>query len=62
LAGEVVAECGGNGVGEGEWRDVVEHGACVALGSYQASECGWGVACHDGFSGGNHVAVQSMAR
>jgi hypothetical protein len=51
LAGEVVAECGGNGVGEGEWWDVVEHGACVALGSYQASECGWGVACHDGFIG-----------
>jgi hypothetical protein len=47
----VVAEGGGNGVGEGEWRDVVEHGACVALGSYPASESGWGVACHDGFSG-----------
>jgi hypothetical protein len=47
----VGAECGGNGVGEGEWRDAVEHGACVALGSYQASECGWEVACHDRFSG-----------
>jgi hypothetical protein len=51
LAGEVVAECGGNGVGEGEGRDVEEHGACVALGSYQATKCGWRVACHDGFSG-----------
>jgi hypothetical protein len=39
LAGEVVPECGGNGVGEGKWRDVMEHGSCVALGSYQASEC-----------------------
>jgi hypothetical protein len=51
LAGELGAECGGNGVGEGEWRDAVEHGARVALGSCQATECGWGVACHDGFSG-----------
>jgi hypothetical protein len=51
LTGEVVADCGGNGVGEGEWWDVVEHGACVPLGSYHASECGWGVACHDGFNG-----------
>jgi hypothetical protein len=49
----VVSECGCDGVGEGEWRDVVEHGACVALlGSYHASECGWGaVGCHDGFGG-----------
>jgi hypothetical protein len=42
LVDEVGAECGGDGVGEGEWRDVVEHGARVALGSYHASECGWG--------------------
>jgi hypothetical protein len=31
LVGEVGAECGGDGVGEGEWRDVVEYGAFVAL-------------------------------
>jgi hypothetical protein len=31
LSGEMGAECGGNGVGEGEWRNVVEHGARVAL-------------------------------
>jgi hypothetical protein len=50
--GEVGAKCGGDGVGEGEWRDVVEHGACVALGSDRALECGWGgVARHDGFLG-----------
>jgi hypothetical protein len=48
----VCTECGGNGVGEGEWRDVVEHGACVALGPCHASECGWGgAAWHDGFGG-----------
>jgi hypothetical protein len=38
--GEVSAECGGNGVDEGEWRDLVEHGASVALGPCKASECG----------------------
>jgi hypothetical protein len=31
LVGEICAECGGDGVGKGEWRDVVEQGACVAL-------------------------------
>ena len=40
LAGEVRAECGGNGVDEGEWRDVVEHGARVSLGPYKASDSG----------------------
>jgi hypothetical protein len=50
--GKVGAECGGDGVGEGEWRDVVEHGACVALGPYKAWEFGWGgAAFHDGFGG-----------
>ena len=51
MSGEVGAECGGNGVSEGEWWDVVDNGACGALGSYKASKCGWGVACHDVFSG-----------
>jgi hypothetical protein len=52
LAGEVGAECGGNGVGDGEWRDVVAHGACVALAPYKALEYGWsGAAFYDGFRG-----------
>jgi hypothetical protein len=32
LLSEVCAECGGDGVGKGKWRDVVEQCACVALG------------------------------
>jgi hypothetical protein len=32
LVGEVGAECGGDGVSERKWRDVVEHGTCVSLG------------------------------
>jgi hypothetical protein len=43
LAGEVSAECGGNMVGDGEGRDVMEHGAGAALGPYKASKCGRGV-------------------
>jgi hypothetical protein len=62
LASEVGAECGGNGVGEGEWRDVVEQGARIALSSHQAFECGWGgVACHDRFSGPVGVCVENGA-
>ena len=34
LGGEVGAECGSNGVGEGERRDVVKHSAGVGLSSY----------------------------
>jgi hypothetical protein len=50
LTGEVVAECGGDGVGECECGDLVVHGAGVTLGSDEASEGEWGVAaCHDGF-------------
>jgi hypothetical protein len=56
MVGEVGAEGGGDGVSDGEWRDVVKHGACVALGPYKTSECGWGgVAWHDGFN--RHVGV-----
>jgi hypothetical protein len=48
----VGAECGGDGVGEGEGRGVVEHGVCVALSPYKASECwGGGAARHDGLCG-----------
>jgi hypothetical protein len=62
----VAAECGGDGVGEGEWRDVAKHGACVAMGPYKASKCGWGgIAVHAGLCGpvnicgGNGVDVCS---
>ena len=34
LVGEMGAECGGNGVGEGEGGDVVKHGTGVALGAH----------------------------
>jgi hypothetical protein len=45
LTGEVVAKYGGgDGVGECEGRNFVEHGDGVALGSGKASEAGWGVA------------------
>jgi hypothetical protein len=37
LSGEVGSEGGGDGVGEGEGRDVLKHGARVALGSYEAA-------------------------
>jgi hypothetical protein len=37
LVGEVGSEGGGNEVGEGEGRDMLEHGARVAMGSYEAA-------------------------
>jgi hypothetical protein len=47
----VGVDCRGDRVGEGERRDVGEHGAGVALSSYQAIECGCDIAgWHDGFN------------
>jgi hypothetical protein len=64
LTGHVVLECGGDGISECEGRGLVEYGANIALGSYKATEGGWGVtACHDGFlwpmvvEGGDNVYV-----
>jgi hypothetical protein len=37
LTGGVVAECGGDGIGECEGADLVEHGAGATLSSNKAS-------------------------
>jgi hypothetical protein len=43
LTGELVAECGGDGVSECEGGDLVEIGAGVALSSDKVTEGRWGV-------------------
>jgi hypothetical protein len=51
LTGVVVAEDGGDGVGDHYGMYLVEYSAGVALGSVEAAEGGRGVAsCHDGFT------------